>query len=82
VQLFSVDYPSKRALSAEEMILHTAEYYIHFLVRGIDNDDDDADDVTDDKDYNDGNRYFVRLHKLLTFPSVNNSCKDDVSMLR
>jgi len=91
LQLLSVDYPAEVALSAEERILHDAAYYIRFVARSIaassvdDCDEDDIDqndDVIDHKDYTDGSKYFINLHKLLTFPSLKDSCADDINILR
>ena len=74
-------------MSANDAILHAAEYYIHFLARHNDitatavNDDDD-DDVVDDKDSDDDCRRFISLHKLLSFSRLQKSCEGDVNTLR
>jgi len=77
-----VVYPAKTAVSADDLILQTAQYYIHFVVRGVAAAADDSDTDTDVIDDSDARRYFIRLHKLLTFPSLKQSCEDDVDVLR
>jgi len=66
--------------SAENTILHSAVYYIHFLIRDADNSDDG--DVICDRDYDAGQKYLVRLQKLLTFSCLQKSCEGDVTVLR
>lgn len=89
LQLLSVVYPAEPALSADERILREADYYIRFVVHDIARaaEADDNDDVViDDENYvaggGGGTRYLIRLHKLLTFPSVQMACHNDVSVLR
>ena len=71
LQLLSADYPAKIAVSANDAILHTAVYYIHFLAQHNDiaASDDDC-------------KRFISLHKLLSFPRLQESCEGDISTLR
>ena len=95
LQLLSADYPSEVSVSANDAILHTAEYYIHFLARHNDitaaaaadddddgDDDDNDDDVIDNKDNDDDCRQFISLRKLLSFSRLQKSCEGDVNTLR
>jgi len=87
LQLMSMDYPTKPAVSVEEVILNEAKYYIHFLARcsnrdSAGGDDGDSDIINDDDGVSDHNNRVISLHRLLTFPRLQKSCDGDVSLLR
>ena len=83
LQLLSTDYPVQVAVSADDAILHHAQYYIHFLARDTDimatNDNSDSND---DKHCDDDHKRFISLHKLLTFSRLHKSCEGNVDVLR
>jgi len=69
-------------VSHDDAILYAAQYYIRFLALSSDVEsaaDDDKDVICDVDD--DCKRY-VRLRKLLSFPSLQKSCNGDINDLR
>ena len=77
-----MDYPAQITLSADDVILREAGYYIRFLAYHA-NANACADDDGDDETYlDDGDNQLISLQKLITFPRLCNACNDDLDKLR